>query len=96
MDPQLETQLKNLQTKLQLLLKQNQLLQRQVASLQKDNNNYKISLEEKTASISKLQQQADVFKLSTNGLDDKEKQELRKRIDLYLAEIEKCLVLINE
>ena len=96
MDPQLETQLKNLQTKLQLLLKQNQLLQRQVASLQKDNNNYKNSLEEKTASISKLQQQADVFKLSTNGLDDKEKQELRKRIDLYLAEIEKCLVLINE
>ena len=96
MDPQLETQLKNLQTKLQQLLKQNQLLQRQVASLQKDNSNYKNSLEEKTTSISKLQQQADVFKLSTNGLDDKEKQELRKRIDLYLAEIEKCLVLINE
>jgi len=96
MDPQLETQLKNLQTKLQLLLKQNQLLQRQVASLQKDNNNYKISLEEKTASISKLQQQTDVFKLSANTLDDKEKQDLRKRIDLYLAEIEKCLVLINE
>jgi len=96
MDPQLETQLKNLQTKLQLLLKQNQLLQRQVASLQKDNNNYKNSLEEKTASISKLQQQTDVFKLSANTLDDKEKQDLRKRIDIYLAEIEKCLVLINE
>ena len=96
MDPQLETQLKNLQTKLQLLLKQNQLLQRQVASLQKDNSNYKNSLEEKTASISKLQQQTDVFKLSANTLDDKEKQDLRKRIDLYLAEIEKCLVLINE
>lgn len=96
MDPQLETQLKNLHAKLQQLLKQNQLLQRQVASLQKDNNNYKNSLEEKTASISKLQQQADIVKLSANTLDDKEKQDLRKRIDLYLAEIEKCLVLINE
>jgi hypothetical protein len=96
MDPQLEAQLKNLQTKLQQLLKQNQLLQRQVSSLQKDNNNYKNALKEKTASISKLQQHADVVKLSSNALDDKEKQELRKRIDLYLAEIEKCLVLINE
>jgi hypothetical protein len=96
MDPQLETQLKNLHTKLQLLLKQNQLLHRQVASLQKDNNNYKNSLEEKTASISKLQQQADIVNLSAGALDDKEKQHLRKRIDLYLAEIEKCLVLINE
>ena len=96
MDQQLDTQLKNLQTKLQQLLKQNQLLQKQVTSLQKENDGYKTSLEEKKETIAKLQQQADAVKLSTNGLDDKEKQELRKRIDLYLAEIDKCLALINE
>ena len=96
MDQQLETHLKNLQTKLQQLLKQNQLLQKQVVSLQKENNGYKNAVEEKTETITKMQQQADALKLSANGLDDKEKLELRKRIDLYLAEIDKCLTLINE
>ena len=96
MDPQLETQLKNLYTKLQLLLKQNQLLQKQNASLQKENNDIKLQLNEKDAVILKLQQQADVLKLNTNALNDKEKQQLRKRIDLYLAEIDKCLALMNE
>lgn len=96
MDQQLDTQLKSLQTKLQLLLKQNQLLQKQVTSLQKENDSYKNALEEKKEIILQLQQQADAVKLSVNGLDDHEKQQLRKRIDLYLAEIDKCLALINE
>lgn len=93
---QLEVQLKNLHTKLQQLLKQNQLLQKQTVVLQKENLSLKTSLEEKQETIAKQQQQMDVFKLSANALDEKEKQELRKRIDLYLAEIEKCLILINE
>jgi TolA-binding protein len=89
MNPQLETQLKNLYTKLQQLLKQNQLLQKQNADM-------KLLLEEKDTTIAKLQQQADVFKLNANALDEKEKEQLRKRIDLYLAEIDKCLALMNE
>lgn len=93
---QLEVQLKNLHAKLQQLLKQNQLLQKQNTVLQKENLTLKTSLEEKQETIAKQQQQMDVFKLSANALNDKEKQELRKRIDLYLAEIEKCLTLINE
>jgi len=96
MDPQLETHLKNLYTKLQQLLKQNQLLQKQNAALQKENSNIKLQLSEKDTAIAKLQQQADVFKLNANALDEKEKQELSKRIDLYLSEIDKCLALMNE
>lgn len=96
MDQQLDIQLKSLQTKLQQLLKQNQLLQKQVATLQKENGSYKTSLEEKTSIIASMQQKADAANLSTNGLNDHEKQELRKRIDLYLSEIDKCLALINE
>lgn len=93
---QLELQVKNLYTKLQQLLKQNQLLQKQNAALQKENLVLKTSVEEKRETVAKMQQQLDVFKLSANALDEKEKQELKKRIDLYLAEIEKCLTLINE
>ncbi|MBG9376579.1 hypothetical protein I5907_10060 [Panacibacter sp. DH6] len=96
MDQQLDIQLKNLQTKLQSLLKQNQLLQKQAAGLQKENTSLKIALEERDDSIARLRQQVDVSQLNTAGLSDKEKLELRKRIDVYLAEIDKCLALINE
>lgn len=96
MDQQLDIQFKNLQTKLQHLLKQNQLLQKQVAGLQKENTQCKTELAEKDETILKLRQQVDVFKLNNAGLSDNEKLELRKRIDLYLAEIDKCLALINE
>ena len=93
---QLDIQIKNVQVKLQQLLKQNQLLQKQHQALQKENATLKLQLDEKSELIAKLQQQVDVSKLNSTALDDKEKQALRKRIDLYLAEIEKCLVLINE
>lgn len=93
---QLEIQLKNLYTKLQQLLKQNQLLQKQTTALQKENLSLKTLLEGKEEIITKQQQQMDIFKLSANALDGKEKQELKKRIDMYLAEIEKCFTLINE
>ena len=93
---QLEMQLKNLYMKLQQLLKQNQLLQKQTAALQKENLSIRTALEEKQETIIKQQQQIDIFKLNAHALDGKEKQELKKRIDMYLAEIEKCLILINE
>lgn len=93
---QLEAQIKNLHTKLQQLLKQQQLLQRKNNTLEKQNAALKISLDEKNTIINAIQQRMDVFKLSANALSENEKQELKKRIDIYLAEIEKCLTLINE
>ncbi|MEP6846684.1 MAG: hypothetical protein ABI861_11795 [Panacibacter sp.] len=93
---QLDVQINNLHTKLQQLLKQNQLLQKQNAVLQKENISIRETLETKKETIAKLQQQMDAIKLSANSLDENEKLALRKRIDMYLAEIEKCLTLINE
>lgn len=93
---QLEIQLKNLHTKLQQLLKQNQLLQKQCTSLQKENAVLNAELNEKNDMVIRMQRQIDVFKLNAHALDNKEKQDLKKRIDLYLAEIDKCLALINE
>jgi hypothetical protein len=93
---QLDMQLKSIQHKLQLILKQNQLLLRQNTALQKENEALKAGINEKENALQKLQQQIDIFKLSSNELGDDEKKELRKRIDIYLAEIEKCLVILNE
>ena len=93
---QLDIQLKNLQQKIQLMLKQNQLLLKQNNAFQKENESLKAALAEKENVLKQMREQTDLLKLNSNALDDAEKKELRKRIDTYLAEIDKCLSLLNE
>ena len=92
---ELDTQLKNLHQKLQLLLRQNQLLQKQNTALQTEKETLRLSVKEKTELLQSLQRQIDILKLSSNALNDIEKKQLEKRINVYLADIEKCLTLLN-
>ncbi len=92
---ELDIQLKNIQYKLHVLLKQSQLLIKQNAALQKENNILMASLNKKNDLINNLQQQIDVLKLNSSELDEVDKKQLEKRIEIYLADIEKCLALLN-
>ncbi len=92
---EMDAQLKSLQTKIQLLLKQNQVQLRENLDLKKEIEALRASLKEKNDLLQHLRQQLDVLKLNTNALNKEEKKELEKRIDLYLADIEKCLTLLN-
>ena len=86
---QIENQLLSIHQKLQNLLKQYQLLQKENTQLKKEleKNKAQLTTQENT-------QQA-TFKLNSNGKTDEEKVALEKRIDKYLAEIDKCLLLLN-
>lgn len=92
---ELDIQLVNLQKKLQLLLKQNQILSKEIAGLKSENDSLHAALENKNSLLEKLQQQVDAFKINTLNLDDSEKQQLQKRIDEYLKDIERCLTLLH-
>ncbi len=92
---ELDTQLGRLHHKLQLLIKQNQLLNNQNAALQKEKENLKASLFEKTELLQSLHRQVDILKLSSSALNEGEKKQLEKRISMYLTDIEKCLTLLN-
>jgi hypothetical protein len=92
---ELDVQLKSLQNKIQILLKQNQLQLRQNVDQKKEIETLRISLNEKNNLLQRLHQQIDILKLNTNALDEDEKKQLEKRIDLYLADIEKCLIILN-
>ena len=92
---ELDVQLKNLQNKIQILLKQNQLQLRQNVDLKKEIEALRASLNEKNNLLQRLHQQIDILKLNTSALDEGEKKQLEKRIDLYLADIEKCLIILN-
>ena len=88
---QIENQLLSIHHKLQNLLKQYQLLQKENTQLKKEleKNKAQLTTQENT------QQTIATFKLNSNGKTDEEKVVLEKTIDKYLAEIDKCLLLLN-
>ena len=91
----LDLQIKNIQEKLQQLLRQQTLLQKENQRLKKDLEKSTLENNEKEQSLQAIRQQVDVLKLGSGRLDDAEKNALSKRIDGYLKEIDKCLSLLN-
>ena len=91
----LDLQIKCIQDKLQLLLKQQSALQKENQRLKKELEKASTDLSEKNSLIQSIQQQMDVAKLGSGNLNEAEKNALGKRIDVYLKEIDKCLALLN-
>ncbi|NCI45463.1 hypothetical protein [Sediminibacterium soli] len=92
----LSEQIKNIQNKLQLLLKQQAVLQKENQRLKNDLQEAVFDNMKKTEALHTIQQQVDVLKMgSSTLLSDAEKNTLNKRIDGYLKEIDQCLALLN-
>ena len=91
----LDLQIKSIQDKLQQLLKQQALLQKENQKLKKELEKSIFVSDEKERSLQVIRQQVDVLKLGAGNLNNAEKNALGKRIDVYLKEIDKCLALLN-
>lgn len=91
----LDQQIKSIQDKLQQLLKQQVLLQKENLQLRKELEKATALNEEKQHLVVTLQQQVDAVKLGSGSLNETEKAALSKRIDGYLKEIDQCLALLN-
>jgi NAD-specific glutamate dehydrogenase len=87
--------LENLQGKLQNVLKQYQLLQKENVQLKKELEKQQSLISQKSEQLSVLHEQVDILKIGVKGWTEEEKKALEKRIDLYLKEIEKCLSILN-
>ena len=91
-----EQHLKRIQDKLQQLLKN-------YTALQKENNRLKHELEkdhkeakDQQKKIEELKQQVDILRLNAGEMSDIDKKEFEKRINSYLREIDRCIVLLSE
>jgi chromosome segregation ATPase len=90
-----EQQIQNIHDKVQLLLKKQ-------LQLQKENAKLKTELEASSRQLAILQKQnealsqkIDAAKLGFQALSAEDKKALNIRIDDYLAEIDKCLAMLN-
>lgn len=91
----LDLHIKNIQEKLQQLLRNQQVLVKENQRMMKELEKSKQLLAEKEATVAALRQQLDALKLSTTAHSPEEKVLLEKRINGYLKEIDKCLALLN-
>lgn len=91
----MEEQILRIEDKVQQLLKEYNLAQKEIQRLQKENNRLIEQLQSQTDAADQLHQKVDAIKISASGLHDNSKKDLEKRINSYLKDIDKCLALLH-
>ncbi len=95
MPESIDIHIKNIQTKLQILLKKQDTLEKEKIDLIKDNEVYKLNEKKLSDKINLLEQQNNILKASAGKLEGDEKKEFEKSINQYVRTIEKCKGMLN-
>lgn len=90
-----ETQLKRIQDKLQILLKQHDTLQKENKWLRKELSDNKLQSTQQQKNIDQLKQQVEILKLNAGEMNEEDKKQFEKRINGYLKEIDRCIALLS-
>jgi len=91
-----EQHLKRIQDKLQLLLKQHAILQKENQSLREELGQIKKQVEDFNVSSETLKQQVEILKYNNGEMDETEKKQFEKRLNSYLKEIERCITMLSQ
>jgi len=92
----LEENIKRVNNKLQQLLKQYQLLQKENERKASELKELKESKENQSKQITELQQQVMILKSAAGEMKPADKKEFEKHINQYIKEIDKCIGLLSE
>jgi uncharacterized protein (DUF3084 family) len=83
----------SLERKLSLLINQHQQLKSKLQQLEIENNELKLTVVRKEEQVAQFQNKLKIGKLVSNVKADKsESAELKKKLDDYIKEIDKCIV----
>ena len=92
----IENHIKNLQSKLQLLLKKHALLQKETEQYKKENVDVNLKIKTLFEKNRQLEMQVNILKTSTGQLEGKEKSDFEKNINGYIRTIDKCIGILNK
>jgi hypothetical protein len=92
----IDVHIKNIQSKLQLLLKKHALLLKESENLKKENQDYKLKEKELKDENEQLTQQVHILKASASRLDGEEKAAFEKNINRYIRSLNKCIDILNK
>ena len=90
------TEITSLERKLSVLVKEYQELKSTTANLEKENAELKSALSQKDQSIERFQNKAEISKIvSSVGADENEAADLKKKLDEYIKELDKCIAHLS-
>jgi hypothetical protein len=92
----LENHIKNIQSKLQRLLRKQTFLEKENAKLAIENQAFENSNKELKERVFLLEQQVSILKTSIGTLDNQEKKDFEKNINEYIKTIDKCISILNK
>ena len=92
----LEQHIQRINEKLQQLLKQHRNLQKENEKLKKELNYIRNLQTERSRQMDELEQKVAILKTATNNMNDEDKKDLEKRINLYIKEIDRCIAMLSE
>ena len=93
---ELDIQIKRINDKLQQLLKQQALLQKENGDLKKELEASKKETATHHSNIDELKQQVSILKMNTVEMNENDKKEFEKRLNLYIKEIDRCIALLSQ
>lgn len=91
-----ELRIRRIQDKLQQLLRQRDLLQKENGRLKEDLGRVQEELLERTTKLEQLQSQVEVLRVTKVVMSEEEKRALEKRLGLYIREIDRCIAMLGE
>lgn len=88
-------QIQRIEDKVQKLLKEYNLAEKEIQRLQKENGRLNEQLKLCHDQVAQLNQRADALKVKAGVIHHSTNKDLEKRIDTYLKDIDKCLALLH-
>ena len=90
-----EQHLKRIQDKVQQLLKQHIVLQKENQSLKDELDGLKKETSQFKENSETLKQQVEILKYSNGEMTEEDKKQFEKRINTYIKEIDRCITMLS-
>jgi len=91
-----ELQVKRIQEKLQLLLRQRETLLKENSRLKEEVRQLQQAKHGDFERLEQLQQQVEILRTTKGEMSESEKRTLEKRLGQYIREIDRCIALLSE
>ncbi len=89
-------QLKRIQEKMQLLLRNYQLTQKEIERLKEELENANKQMANFQENVDSLKQQVSILKLNAGEMNEADKKEFEKKLNQYIREIDRCIAMLGE
>ena len=92
----IELRVRRIQEKLQLLLRQRDLLLKENGKLKEELRQLQWEQGDQSQKLDQLQQQVEILKVTQTAMSEEEKKALEKKLGQYIREIDRCITMLGQ